>query len=129
MTARFHRIAGRFALLGSLGSTLVAPYATAQDPGADPGGTMPPVDTPRVSEEKSETFTAVSREVMAINERWNAKMQGAFSYQEREEMQERAREDMAAAVERSELSVEEYNRLANTLRPDTAPPLPVEPSD
>lgn len=91
----------------SSGPTSPPPTATAEAPGT-------------ITDDQVNSFAIALAQVSALNQKFNPQIQAATDDTARTELQRQAATEMAAAVQASGISAEEYNAIAQAAQSDTA---------
>ena len=120
MTARYHGIGSLATLLCAAGMVLAPSAALAQSGGSGQSSASQTSASGQISDQDVKTFAEARSEVVEISKEWTEKLQQADSADEQERMRQQAQQKMVTAVERSGMSVEEYNQIARAMQDDPA---------
>lgn len=90
---------------------------------AQQGGQMPPQTAPQqapiqVDDQTVADFASALSEIQGIQQDFSQKLQNVEDQEKARELQQQAQEQMVAAVERNDLSVNEYNQVAQAMSRD-----------
>jgi ribosome-binding protein aMBF1 (putative translation factor) len=101
---------------------LAAPFAAAQAESAQSPEYAPPAQQEQfeVSDEMLENFAEAATTVQEVQQEYSAQIQAAEDMDQAQTLREEAQQKMVNAVEKSGLSVTEYNLISQRLQSDPA---------
>ncbi|MDP1873284.1 DUF4168 domain-containing protein [Phenylobacterium sp.] len=95
---------------GSLAHAQTAPGPAAAPPAAEANAA--------ISDDQVNSFALAMNEISTLNQKYAPQIQGATDDTARTDLQRQAATEMAAAVEKSGISAEQYNQIAQAAQGD-----------
>jgi len=110
--------AAALALLAGVAHAQQEPGMGQQQPGAGQQGpdvAEPQPGQPTFSGEQIDSFVDAYLDIIGIQEEYTAEIEGSEGSEKARELQEKANDEMVAAIEDNGLSVPEYSEIANAM--------------